>query len=108
MSNQPGQVPIAFELQSLELAVGALGEALNALEQYERHRRPARPVSRAAIREKARTGRLKPHLGAASPTGHVGAPAPEGMTGPLPAFDEVERLAAAAIAEAAPTQKDQP
>lgn len=47
----------SFDPQTLALAVEALGEALQAVDAHEKK---ARTAAREALREKARTGRLKP------------------------------------------------
>lgn len=81
-----------FDPAVLAQAVAELGDALQALHAHDR----AAGVARSAtLREKARTGRLKPmrQLGG---TGRP-APAPEPTTAPL-AFTALEDLAASAIA----------
>lgn len=98
MSAQPGRAAATFDASALAQAVDSLGEALGALAEHERQTRVA---ARAAIREKARTGRLKPHLGVAGATAPVSAPKIQmPATAPLPDLEEVERLAASAIADA--------
>ncbi|MNT04134.1 hypothetical protein D3C72_1387000 [compost metagenome] len=99
------QPPSAFDPAALELAVSELGEVLRDLQAHESRPRPA-PQKRAAIREKARTGRLKPMRQIAQ-TGHVaeGEATPINTgTGTL-SFDLLEDAAAAALADILPAPR---
>ncbi|MFN3432123.1 MAG: hypothetical protein ACK46X_19510 [Candidatus Sericytochromatia bacterium] len=101
----PDQPPSNFDHAVLELAVSELGEVLRELQAYEARPRPV-PVKRAAIREKARTGRLKP-MRQLAPTGPVGdseAPPINTGTGTL-SFDLLEDAAAAALADLLPAPR---
>lgn len=71
MSTESGLKPSTFDPTALAVAVEALGDALQGLDAYERQ---ARQAARASVREKARTGRLKPLRGL--PTGPVTEPPP--------------------------------
>jgi hypothetical protein len=105
VATDTGLAPTAFDPEALQGAVDALGEALAALDTQDKQ---ARAASRSAIREKARTGRLKPMraVPVASPTGPVAEEFVGIGTGTLP-FDALEHLVSAAI-EAETTGKESP
>lgn len=105
MATDTGLAPAVFDPDALQEAVDALGEALSALDAQDKQ---ARAASRSAIREKARTGRLKPlrAMAAASPTGPVVEEFVGVGTGTLP-FDALEHLVTSAI-EAETTGKESP
>jgi hypothetical protein len=105
VATSTGLAPAPFDSDALQEAVDALGEALSALDDQDKQ---ARAASRSAIREKARTGRLKPlrAVPVASPTGPVVEEFVGIGTGTLP-FDALEHLVTSAI-EAETTGKESP
>ena len=94
-----------FDPAALELAVSELGQVLRELQAHESRPRPV-PVNRAALREKARTGRLKPmrNLAQTGPVVETEASPINTGTGTL-SFDLLEDAAASALADILPAPR---